>query len=500
MSARLFLGLGLVLALAGHAEASTPLVPTNGWTYHLEAAHTAAWPSCAYRFPSYTSACKTVDTWNAAGANQEWTLVDAGNGNFYLKASCGGYLSVASDCANPVVDIWSQAGINQQFRFISEGNSKFEVYIEAVGRTAAGCDRKYLSFPGTCTTSGPDSIDLWSGAGENQKFRLHPVRSSALHVQRLGTEFVCPDPFVWQPRNSSSYLIQCTGGGIRMGESASLDAHSGYFKYKGDALSGTPASWAAETAGDSRWAPENYESVDGAYNYVIFSDTQPDGLHRIGYVASTTGPSVGGYNQYSSSYLNLGNAAGGDIDSTIFTNDDGKTYIIWKTDDNNVGSTTTRIWLQEVSFKGVSVTLLGSPRVIMDSTGLWWVDSWVNGGSLVEGPEIVKRNGFYYLFFAAGKFCETTYTEGVARSTSLFGPFEKMGVPLLSTGLVTYSTTPQGTVDKLIGPGHATFPRRTSNDYSILWHASIGNNCNRYGFLNDLVFGADGWPYVNFDY
>jgi arabinan endo-1,5-alpha-L-arabinosidase len=493
----------LALAASNRVDASTPLVPTAGWTYYLEAAHPAAWPSCAYRFASYTSACTSMDTWNAAGTNQEWTLVDAGNGLFYLKANCGGYLSVASDCSTNVVDIWSQAGINQQFRFVSSGNSKFELYIEAVGRTASGCDRKYLSFPGSCTSSSPDSIDLWSGAGENQRFRLHPVRSSTFHTQPLGSNFVCPDPFVWQPvkdANSSNYMIQCTGDGIKLGQTSTLDASSGYFKYMGDALGGTPASWASESFGGSRWAPENFESADGAYNYVLFSDTQPDGLHRVGYVASTTGPVINGYDYYSSSYFNLGMAPGGDIDSSIFKDDDGKTYITWKTDDNNVGATSTRIWLQEISFQGLNVNLVGSPAVIMDSTGLWWVDSWVSGGSLAEGPEIVKRNGYYYLFFAAGKFCQSSYTEGVARSTSLYGPYEKMSVPVLSTGLVTYSTNPAGGTGKLIGPGHATIVRKSSDSWSIVWHASIGDNCDRYSFINDLVFGADGWPYVNFNY
>lgn len=61
-----------------------------------------------------------------------------------------------------------------------------------------------------------------------------------------------------------------------------------------------------------------------------------------------------------------------------------------------------------------TVRQIGAPAKIMDSTGLWWVDSWVTGGSLVEGPEIVQANGYYYLFFAAGKYCQPSYSEGVA--------------------------------------------------------------------------------------
>lgn len=55
---------------------------------------------------------------------------------------------------------------------------------------------------------------------------------------------------------------------------------------------------------------------------------------------------------------------------------------------------------------------------------------------MIEGPELVKSGNYYYLFFAAGKFCQDTYTEGVARSTNIFGPYEKMQSPVLNNGIV----------------------------------------------------------------
>jgi hypothetical protein len=44
----------------------------------------------------------------------------------------------------------------------------------------------------------------------------------------------------------------------------------------------------------------------------------------------------------------------------------------------------------------------GGPAMVMDSEGLylWWVDSWIEGGSLIEGPQVIKREGVYFLFFA----------------------------------------------------------------------------------------------------
>jgi hypothetical protein len=502
----------LVLAIVQWTVAYTPLNPTNGYVYTVEAARGSAWPSCPYRFLSFSSSCDNVDLWNGAGENQHWTFVSTGDGDnsFYLKSACG-YLSYPSDCSNTnTIDFWPENGINQKFRFIKGNNGQFDYYIEAVGR--ASCDHKYLSFPGPCTTSSSDKVDFWTGAGENQRFRLYPVASLTPAVQKPVTQWTCPDPFVWQSRGNTTdngFHITCTGGGLHLGYSIDGSA----FSFDGDALGGTPADWADISYPDSRWAPENYNSPDGKFNYLFFSDTQPkDEKHRIGYVVSRSGPKPNTYTEYSPSFLNLGMAAGGDIDGSIFEDPtNGRTYLIWKTDDNSVGSATTRIWLQELSFVQGAVTQVGPPKVVMDSTGLWWIDSWVSGGSLVEGPELIHYNGYYYLFFAAGKFCQDTYTEGVARSTSLWGPYEKMTAPLLTNGIVGVAVANNGQHTQLIGPGHATiFPIKTASarqygsqqsgkgasGWKMIWHASIGENCNRQAFSSNLQFTADGWPYV----
>jgi hypothetical protein len=104
-----------------------------------------------------------------------------------------------------------------------------------------------------------------------------------------------------------------------------------------------------------------------------------------------------------------------------------------------------------------SVAMLGEPVVVMDSRGLWWVGSWIEGGSLIEGPQVIKREGVYYLFFASGRYCEEDYAEGVGRSESLFGPYEKAPTPLLSSAIVGWSPAPGGggQLAKLIGPGRA---------------------------------------------
>lgn len=115
----------------------------------------------------------------------------------------------------------------------------------------------------------------------------------------------------------------------------------------------------------------------------------------------------------------------------------------------------------------------------------------------------------------------------------MFGPYEKLGVPLLSTGMVGYAYGPPDSgsdgstvvaeqpqqqplrqggsyvddrdeevtsgIAKLIGPGHASFVQDLgSKQWFAVYHASRGANCNRFAFVDEMVFGSDDWPRIAF--
>lgn len=136
----------------------------------------------------------------------------------------------------------------------------------------------------------------------------------------------------------------------------------------------------------------------------------------------------------------------------------------------------------------------------MDSSGLFWVESFVEGGALVEAPELIHRGEYYYLFFAAGKFCQPSYSEGVARAKSIWGPYEKAPVPLLSSGAVGYSDG-----HKQVGPGHATFVSNTDGKFFAIYHASKSDtvcdmHTGRVAFTEEMRFDSEsGWPYIDFE-
>lgn len=496
------LGVAAILSALGCASAgSSPYTPTAGWRYSLEAAGRKPWPACADRFATFRSNCEPpIILGPSVGSSSALELIPrAGRDTFFVKLGCGRFLSYAGPCDAKQVDSWPAAGINQEFVIsamppTSNSSGTPGWSLRAVGR--ARCPDQYVSFPSHCA---PDQEMVM--AASPGLFRLQVVGRTTPMEKAPGSASGCADPFAWYSVQAGAYFLVCTGGNLALYTIPGGDAlnTSAVFQPIGEAIGGKPSPppWAAS---GNRWAPENLEfglgiGEDGGHNVIFVADDSPQQPHRIGWVMSMGNVRPSSWTAFSPNSLNLGQAKGGEIDAHVFRDSDGKTYLVWKTDDNSVGLSTTRLWGQEMNVSARGVSLVGRPRELMDSTGMWWVTSWVNGGSLVEGPEVIKHGGFYYLFFAGGRYCQDSYSEGVARSTSIWGPYVKMQLPLLSTALV-------GMHDgkKLIGPGHASFVAHPAdeNAYYIVYHASVGENCNRYAFVQLLRFDA-GWPYVEFD-
>ncbi|CAE7653571.1 unnamed protein product, partial [Symbiodinium sp. CCMP2456] len=364
-----------------------------------------------------------------------------------------------------------------------DGCSECEIF-----ETELGVLRSSTADPRLMLDEDASSVAVSSKAAA---FYWHPLSGSQTRHQR-STEGGCADPFAWKAADGPARLL-CTGGHLPLfrGHLAPGSALAPV----GAALAGRPPPWAS--SGD-RWAPEALE-VNESLNVLVFCDKQPSGEHRIGWaLAQGSNRTAGSWSRYAEGPLDLGGSKGGDIDPHLFRDADGTTYLLWKTDDNRVQANVTRIWMQRCSVTDSGISLVGRRAVILDSTGLWWVDSWVKGGSLVEGPEMVRQGGWYFLFFAAGRFCQESYAEGVARSRDIWGPYEKLPIPLLSTGIVGWDAS-EGSV-KIIGPGHASFPLEPDGSAKlIVWHASAGHNCHRRAYVARIEWleGDGGWPMVD---
>jgi len=115
---------------------------------------------------------------------------------------------------------------------------------------------------------------------------------------------------------------------------------------------------------------------------------------------------------------------------------------------------------------------------------------------LVEGAWVVRRGGYYYLFYSGDNCCGkgVHYAVMVARSRSATGPFELQPGTLLEQK------------GKWIGPGHNSVIDDARGDSWIVYHAVDSNrprtkptdevNTRRVMLIDRLVW-KDGWPAVH---
>lgn len=120
-----------------------------------------------------------------------------------------------------------------------------------------------------------------------------------------------------------------------------------------------------------------------------------------------------------------------------------------------------------------------------------------------EGPYVIRRNGFYYLFVSAGSCCDgeySTYTLYVGRSKNLTGPYvDAQGQELLGGG----GTVMLAANDTWVGPGHNSVIQDNVGTDWLFYHAipkddpRLPNDVNRRPALLEKITWQGGWPTVN---
>ncbi|HVF44547.1 MAG TPA: glycoside hydrolase family 43 protein, partial [Pyrinomonadaceae bacterium] len=177
----------------------------------------------------------------------------------------------------------------------------------------------------------------------------------------------------------------------------------------------------------------------------------------------------------------------GSIDPFPVTDEQGRRYLLWKEDGNSV-SKPTPIWAQRLSADGTR--LVGERKELFHNDQPWEKHPTLPYGDLVEGPTVVRRNGWFYLFYS-GNFCcarECDYKVGVARSRKLLGPWEKYPKPLMETNADWRC------------PGHGTVVEDERGRTWFLYHAYRRDDfvyVGRQALLDEVVWGRDGWPSIN---
>ena len=221
------------------------------------------------------------------------------------------------------------------------------------------------------------------------------------------------------------------------------------------------------------WAPEISE-FKGRYA-VYYVGRKANGPLTV---AVATGDKPGG------PYVDHGPLVGqddGSIDPSAATDENGARYLIWKEDGNSRGQPTP-IWAQRLDDDGTK--LVDQPHELIRNDADW-------EGGVVEGPFILRRNGWFYLFYSGNGCCGVgcNYAMGVARSRTLLGPWEKNPLnPILAAN------------DTWKCPGHGSIAEDAQGRYWLLCHAYSAAGSiftGREAILEEVKFGADDWPTIN---
>ena len=274
----------------------------------------------------------------------------------------------------------------------------------------------------------------------------------------------CADPGVLEV--DDTYYVVCTGGSggaaFRLRTSTDLV----HFEQRGHIFpAGQRPTWAI----NSFWAPELHQVGDRYIAY--FTARHSDGQLSIG--AATASDPLGPYTDLGAPLVH--DAGMGMIDANVFRDGDGRAYLVWKADGNAVGQPTP-IYGQALAADGV--TLQGSRQTLI-TNDLGWE------GRVVEGPWIIRRDGYYYMFYSGNAYYNATYAVGVARASSPLGPYVKRGDPILATN------------ERWIGPGHCSVVDGPDGTTQMVYHAwsagEVGSGHQRLTLV-DPVYWVDGWP------
>ncbi|MBL7745430.1 MAG: glycoside hydrolase family 43 protein [Chitinophagaceae bacterium] len=180
------------------------------------------------------------------------------------------------------------------------------------------------------------------------------------------------------------------------------------------------------------------------------------------------------------------------IDPSLYFDDNGKAYILYNSDapDNKPlysGHRTIRMY----EFDPVNLKIVGEEKQL------------INGGVditkkpvWIEGPHIVKRNDWYYLYAAEGG-TSVNHSEVVLRSKSVWGPY----TPYENNPILTQRDLPEDRKHPVTSAGHAQFvegPDEKTYAVFLAVRPYTGDyyNTGRETFIAPVEW-RDDWPVIN---
>lgn len=222
------------------------------------------------------------------------------------------------------------------------------------------------------------------------------------------------------------------------------------------------------------WAPEIAQDRD---RFFVYYTAREAASNRLAVAVATAARPEGPYTDHGV----LVAQEAGSIDPVPFTDAQGVRWLVWK-EDGNSRKRPTPLWLQRLSDDGLK--LVGERREILRNDAKW-------EGAVVEGPFVLRRGEYYYLFYSGGACCgrNCDYALGMARAKDMRGPWEKCPRnPILADN------------EAWRCPGHGSIATDPEGRFWLVYHAYAQKGfvaTGREMLLDEVVFGADGWASIN---
>jgi arabinan endo-1,5-alpha-L-arabinosidase len=300
-----------------------------------------------------------------------------------------------------------------------------------------------------------------------------------------------PDPAVTTTNSGFHYAYATQGGAsairnIQVARTTDLVN----WEFLGDALPIKPR-WASRT--QDFWAPHMLQSSG---RYFLYFSAKPDAALSDSSkglcLAVATAVRPEGPFTDSGQPLTCGPTFV-DIDPMAF--DDpatGKRYLYW-------GSGFGSIKVQELAPDRISFAPGSKPVELLEPVKS---SDAAEYGRLIEGVWVLKRGGWYYLFYSGDNCCgpNAHYAVMVARSRSATGPFRRFTAGKGTRGDVILEQRGQW-----IAPGHNAVVADARGDHWMVYHAvdaqrprsKPGDDVNsRRVMLLDRIIWIGGWPRI----
>lgn len=221
------------------------------------------------------------------------------------------------------------------------------------------------------------------------------------------------------------------------------------------------------------WAPEIWQ--ENGKIYIFYTARKKDGPLCIA-VATAKKP-AGPYTDHGA----LECQEAGSIDAFPIRDENGKLFVVWKEDGNSVNKPTP-LWAQE--FDDKNFKLVGKRSEILRNDAEW-------EANLIEGPFIMRRDGWFYMFYGGNACCGRgcNYAAGMARSKTLLGKWEKSPANPILKGNGDWKC-----------PGHGSVVSDEAGKTWFLYHAYDPQGSiyvGRQALLDEIKWTSDGWATIN---